>query len=297
VARALPTPVLEVAPGEAVLLREVFALEPAALERSVARAEEPLRPAAARRRGSDPEPILTIAVADALAAGALHLAANGGGITLWAKGLRVGDFSLPVPLESLSGRLWLTDAGIRKGFAAIQKVALAHGRALVATAADRLVLVPPTSERRRALERFLAHCRAVVEAGKDAAGIAPILRHDDPAPAATGALASARLPGLVRVWMPLLLRHALGRPVETDTAWLQWKAAKLRDKKGLLSIELGSRHDWIARALGDAARPRDAYAAAALVVAEVAEQASMPADEVALALARILATSFAGPRQ
>jgi hypothetical protein len=254
------------------------------------------RPSAARRRGSDPEPILTIAVADALGAGALHLAANGGGITLWAKGLRVGDFALPHPLESLSGRLWLTDAGIRKGFAAIQKVALAHGRALVATAADQLVLVPPASERRRALERFLAHCRAAVRAGTDAAGVAPLIDEGRASAGPNGALGPARLPGLVRAWLPLLLRHALGRPVEVDTAWLQWKAAKLRDKKGLLSIELGSRHDWIARALADGAHPRDAIAAAMLVVADIAGPAGIAPDDVALGLARILATSFSGPR-
>jgi hypothetical protein len=250
------------------------------------------------------EPILSVAIVDPLAVGALHLHAEPsesgiqGRIQIWAKSLSVGAFSLPAPLAEVEGRLWLGDAGIRAKHEGIAAVAAREGRALVATAVRQVALAPPGSQRRRALERFLGHCRAAIAEGRDRFGLQGLLAVEA-APAVLRAehALPAKLPPLRRLWLPGIVRHALGKPTSIETAWLSWRAAKLVDPRAIAwTVELGQRQRWNKRALADDASIIDVFLASTVAVADVLAQAEAPRSALAAALLRVLATAHAGPR-
>jgi hypothetical protein len=297
--RELVGPVVEAAPGEAALLVEVLSLSttPTAdgtASTSAATATAQRRPAAVR------EPVVSIAIADPLAVGALHLHAepSAAGIEIWAKGLRVGAVVLPAPLAEVAGKLWLSDDGIRARHEGIEAIAAREGRQLVAAALRQVALAPPGSPRRRALERFVAHCRAALVDGRDRFGLRQMLDAATP-PVVLGAdqATAAKLPPLRRLWLPTIVRHALGRTTSIETTWLSWRAAKLVDARApTWTVELGSRHRWNKRALAEDASIVDVFLAACVAVTDVLAQAEVPPSALAAALLRVLATAHAGPR-
>jgi hypothetical protein len=297
--REIAGPIVEATPGEAALLAEVVGLSttptPDGLTRASASGQtRQERPAGVR------EPMLSVTIADPLAVGALHLHAepSGAGIEIWAKGMRVGAFALPAPLAEVEGKLWLGDAGIRAKHEGIEAIAAREGRALVAAALRQVALAPPGSSRRRALERFLGHCRTAIADGRDHFGLALLLA-GEPEPPVLGAkqATAAKLPPLRRLWLPGIVRHALGRPTSIETTWLSWRAAKLVDPRAIAwTVELGSRHRWNKRAMADEASIVDVFLAANLAVADVLSQTDAPPQALAAALLRVLATAHVGPR-
>ncbi len=299
-ARDLAGPIVEAPPGEAALLVEVLGLpttpkadgSPRAADASTSLSQP--RPAIAR------EPVLSVAIVDPLAVGALHLHAEPGGtgIEIWAKGMRVGAIVLPAPLGDVAGKLWLSDAGIRARHEGIEAIAAREGRAMVATALRQVGLAPPGSSRRRALERFVGHCRAALDSGRDPFGLR-VLLDEGPGPVSlrTDQAVPARLPPLRRLWLPGIVRHALGRSTSIETTWLSWRAAKLVDPRAASwTVELGSRHRWNKRALAEDASIVDVFLAACVAVADVLAQADAPPSALAGALLRVMATAHAGPR-
>ena len=103
---------------------------------------------------------------------------------------------------------------------------------------------------------------------------------------------AARLPAAPRVWLALLVRHALGHATVVDRAWLSWRLAKLADPNARAwRVELGARHAWIRRATADDARAEDVHLAAIAACADVATQARLDHDALAVALLRIVATA------
>jgi hypothetical protein len=258
--------VLEVTPGVACLLSETTPLPVDAPTSS----DHPVGPDRADLRRPDPHapPLCTVTVADRLAAGALVLAPDRTGVSLWARGLRVGDFRLPSPLREISGRLWLTDAGIAAGHAGILALALEQGRQLVGEAQRTVSLHPPNSPARLALQTFLERIREAVSGG-DRLGLAGLFTTPE---ASEDMPTVAALPANPSRWLQPLLRHALARPIHIETAWLSWKALRVLDAHAAGRVELGLRHDWIKRATREGADPEHVFLAAALSVAFAAAE-------------------------
>lgn len=301
--RDLAGPIIEATAGEAALLTEVLRLPTVPKSDGSTRAAAPSEPASPRLPAVIREPVLSVAIVDALAVGALHLPAEIGevaapGIQIWAKGLRVGAITLPAPLSDVTGRLWLSDAGIRARHEGVQAIAAREGRSLVATALRQVALAPPGSPRRRALERFVGHCRTALDSGRDPFGLRALLSGSSaPAVLAASDAVAAKLPPLRRLWLLGIVRHALGRTTSVETTWLSWRAAKLLDAKApTWTVELGSRHRWNKRALAEDASIVDVFLAACVAVADVLSQAEVPPHALAAALLRVLATAHAGPR-
>jgi hypothetical protein len=293
-------PVVMASPGVAALLHEVvkLPLEPIAAPRRRAPVIAPeARTAAAR---VSVEPVLRHPIADALAAGALHILPDGDrqGVDLWARGLRIGELELPSPLSQIGGRLWLSDAGVRVGRPGIEVMVLEHARALVAGAQRQAELAPPGGQRRRVLERFLAHCEAVANAGDDRLQLRSLFaapKRD--AVLSANAATAARLPSLRRLWLGALVRHALGHAAKLETGWLTWRLARLADAAApVWQIELGGRHRWISRAERDDASVLDVQLAALAVASEVLASAAAPRAAIAAALLRVIATAHVSPR-
>jgi hypothetical protein len=283
VGRWLAEPVLEASPAIASLLHETLAVVPALRPQPDA-AEPHARVAPMAVRRVDPAAMLVrVPIASKLCAGALHLADGPNeGIELWARGLRVGAFRLPSPLRELGGRLWLTDAGV-------VKVAVVAGKELVERAIAALALSPPHSSRAAALHVFIDRVRQHVRARPDFMHLRDVVGVDDESVPAIDIAALRRLPP-PRDRLQALLRWALARPVQVDTAWLSWRAVKVLDAATPGRLELGSRHAIVGAALDDRATLEQLWAAAIVVVA--ATLAAAPAlARVDLAFARILATA------
>jgi hypothetical protein len=288
--RGLSAPVLEVPPALAALLAEVEGLRPAALEGARSKGGIVLSSVstAVERRARREEPLVTVPVVDRIAAGALTLEREPTreGISLWARGLRVGTFRLPSPLRNVTGRLWLTDAGIVAGHTGIHALASSHGEELVRAAMAARLLTAPGSPRRGALEAFLSECRQAVAAGDDRAGIgsALMLRAGAPAPA------MKRLPQPLGRGLSLVVRHALEQPAMIETTLLSRQAVRLSDPGGWpWRLRLGRRHPWIRQALRSDADVADVRMAACLVVAEAVRQAGAGTARLTHALLRLLA--------
>jgi hypothetical protein len=289
--RSLETPVVEAPPALAALLAEVAGLAPArgGPGRSTAGIIIPAAHApAVRKGGRREEPLVTVAVVDRLAAGALTLERIPArdGITLWARGLRVGSFRLPSPLRDVTGRLWLTDAGVVAGHAGIHALASRSGIALARAAVRTRLLTPPATVRRRALETFLNECREAVAAGRDRMGVGPALGWGSaPPPDRT----TGRLPQQLGRGLALVVRHALQQPVMIETALLSRTPARLADPAAWpWRLRLGRRHPWIRRGLRDDAQVADVRAAACLVVAEAIRQAGAGGSRLTHACLRLL---------
>ena len=296
--RSLAEPVLEVPPALAALLHEVEGLRPARIgaARHSGIVLAPAAPAPVRRGGRREEPLVTVPVVDRLAAGALTLEREPAseGIALWARGLRVGNFRLPSPLRAVSGRLWLTDAGIAAGHAGLHALALEHGRALARVAVRAHLLTPPGSERRRGIEAFMLECRDAVETGRDRAGVGPMLgwtpvRHHS-------GKSAAALPQALGRGLPLVVRHALEQPAMIETALLSRSLVRVADPDTWpWRLRLGRRHPSIRRGIADHAHPNDVRAAACLVIAEAIRQTHGGASRLVHALQRLLEGALAGP--
>lgn len=308
VARSLEEPVLELPPALAALLAEVEGFRPAR-EPSGRRvsgvtvsvgAASPLR-----KGGRREEPLVTVGVVDRLAAGALALERqpSGEGIVLWARGLRVGTLRLPSPLRGITGRLWLTDAGIVAGHAGLHALALRHGLVLTRAAVRAHLLTPPGSTRRRAIEAFLNACREAVATDRDRAGIGPLLEQFAPRFGvqtgldATTLEASDRktraLPQALGRTLDLVVRHALEQPVMIETALLSRAPVRVAEPAAWpWRLRLGRRHPWIRKGLRDDASPADVRAAACLVVAEAIRQVGGGRDRLVRALVRLLDGAF-----
>lgn len=277
--RELAGPVVVAPPGLAALLHEVLRLPLVVVPDGSSRVAS--TPAAARAVSRTTEPILRWPIADTLAAGALHLGGETRDVELWARGLHVGALVLRAPLAELGGRLWLTDAGIRAGRPAIEAMLQRQAAPLVESARRQAALAPPSSARARALDRFVAHATATAED-----------RRTPPRVVSVDAASVARLPAAPRVWLALLVRHALGHATVVDRAWLSWRLAKLADPNARAwRVELGGRHAWIRRATADDARAEDVHLAAIAACADVATQARLDHDALAVALLRIVATA------
>lgn len=281
--RDLAGPVVVAPPGLASVLHEVLGLALVAVPDGSVRTAS--TPAATRATSRAAEPILRWPIVDVLAVGAMHLGGDGRGVELWARGLHVGELMLRAPLAELGGRLWLTDAGIRAGRPAIETMLLAQARPLVESARRQAVLAPPGSARGRALDRFVDHATATADG--------PLVHRASPSRVVSADAASAaRLPALRRLWLGMLVRHALGRATVIDRAWLSWRLAKLVDPKSpSWTVEVGGRHAWIRRAMADDAHVVDVHLAAIATCADVARQADLDPVTLAIAILRIVATA------
>ncbi|MBK8240046.1 MAG: hypothetical protein IPK74_31365 [Deltaproteobacteria bacterium] len=298
--RDLVGPVIELPPGLASLLHEChhWPLQPQP-DGSRVDAAPPREGAQGASANARAEPVLRHPIADKLAVGALALIDEGrSGVALWARGLHVGDLELPAPFAALGGRLWLSDAGVRAGRPAIEKLVTAQARALFVAARRQAGLAPPGSPRRRALERFIAHCEAVAAAADgDGVGARRAAARSRTRVLSPEAATAARLPPLRRLWLPALVRHALSRPGGFERAWLSWKLVKVaRPDAVAWDLEVGGRHAWIKRAVDDDAGPADVHLAALAVVAEALAQGHAEPLAVTAALLRILATAHVSAR-
>jgi hypothetical protein len=284
--RWLPRPAVEVTPPIAHLLDEYRACETSPMHRPSRRGDAeamvPRRAGVTRRRGE--AALATVSVTDVLAVGALHVDPAHDDITLWARGLSIGSFRLPSPLRSVSGRLWLTDAGISAGHGRILAACIEHARQLFEVAVQTAACSPPDSERRGELDRFIAGVRTAIDAGRNRLGIA---LPDDAGPERDSPGRPPAMRGLPDAWLGPLVRYALGRPVQLESARLSWRAARVMDANEPGRIELGRLDGWIRRALTTDATTESVLLAACLVVAEAV--AAVPAwGPVDLALERLL---------
>jgi hypothetical protein len=292
--RWLSGPALEVTAPIAYLLDELRDCEMAPAAPKGRHRNQTQRPvahrAAPQMRRSGETALATVSVADALAVGALHVDPDHEEISLWARGLEVGKFRIPSPLRAVSGRLWLTDAGVRAGHGHVLALCIERSHELLRQAQAGATLSPPGSERRQGLEAFLRGVRESIARGHDRIGIdldgdghtRPAVGHPPP------------LRGRPDGWLGQLVRYALGRQVQLDSAWFSWRAARVADSRFPGRIELGRLDRWIRSAMSTQASADEVLMAACLVVAESLEQAPhwVPVE---VALERLLLAAAALP--
>jgi hypothetical protein len=283
--RELPGVVIEATPGEARLLHELLGLMPAltaadaGTSPAVGRGDR--RPAI-RRQGHERAPLVTLPVADEIAAGALRIddpdPERPAAIALWAGGLHIDDLTLPAPLDCISGRLWLTRAGLKAGTERLAARLRDLARELVRRALSARLLHPPGSREAEATAALIERLRGAP--ARERGWIADLLPADPDTPRRQWALARSleriplrRLVGGGSERLTQILRQSLAQGVTLETAFLSWQPARIIEappttdpRGGRWSLELGRRDRWIQAAL-----PRDAplaasFDAAALVL-------------------------------
>lgn len=273
VGRRLARVAVEVTPGEAQVLFESCRLEPSPGLRSPGRdggggEERDAGPERVPHRATSPttRPLATCRVLDPMAAGTLELAPDrdGGGVALWARGIHVGTIHLEGRWAAVTGRLWLTHRGIRRGDAGIRADLQRWAAQLGQEAARARLLTPPGTERRRALDEFASEGGV---GGRTDGGsrrlVVDRLRDDPPPP----------LPSRRGLWIQALVRPALPVNVAFDRARLSWQVVRIEGPPSAPTLALGARHRWIQRAIAEEGSAEDAFVAAALVLAETLRQA------------------------
>jgi hypothetical protein len=297
--RDMPEAVVEATPAEASLLHEVLGLQPAAtatmgVERSSHRV-------ARRRRGRSLPPLVEQSVVDPLMVGALRVESHElhGGVALWASGLHADDIRWSGPLASVSGRLWLTPRGVAAGRKRIDRALQDWVHRLVRAAGSERHLMPPDSERRVALEAFVARCTEDPTLGK-------LLQRarggdgDDPM-LSLHRVPLRRLPRAGEERLLQILRQVTGLPLQIETAMLSWKAAKLvhagADRRPPV-LELGRRNAWVKAGLDPDGDLPGAFEAAAVILGMAwsrAEDGPLEprAATMGVALYRLLALAYA----
>lgn len=308
VSRELSDVVVEATPGEARLLHRLIGLAPAAGATSSARTESvPGVRQALRRHGAEETPLVTLPVAEALAAGALRIerAMTPAKVALWAGGLHIDDLQLPAPLDVVGGRLWLTRQGVKAGSGPLAEQIRGLARELVRRALAERLLHPPESVEAQALAALVARLQGAPREGAWIADLLPPAVDGAPARAVALALSLQRQPirrllGGGPERLAQLLRQSLGRPVMVDSAMLSWKTARLEAAgEGEWRVELGRRSARVQRALASDAPAAATYAAAALALALVIAQARQQGlrgatrDDLVVALYRLLALVYA----
>ncbi len=272
VARTIADPVVEASSGLAHALAELRLVRPGAVVTwSATRSETRARPSATRRRGTAREVVLRESIAHRLVAGALTLAPGREEIEVWAKGLRVGSFALSPPWRTVSGRFWLTAAGVKAGHESIRAVALDGAERLRSAAVRAAVLSRPGSERHVALTAFVQRA-TTPDSPRDRSSsgrrVAP-------------ALGSDRLGAL--------LRFALGSAVTVEVSWLSWTAVKYESHGGSVTLTLGGRHPSIKAARAEGASLTELVRAALVVLVELARLRDESPRELDETMTRVLA--------
>ncbi len=308
VSRDLPGPVLEVSLGEATFLHAIFDFPLAGQATVVRQAERPkLSRDPVRRRGRTPPALVSMPLADEMAAGGLRIDVElkPSAITLWSGGLHIENLHLQAPLECVGGRLWLTRQGLRHVSSLGQRVRdLARG--VVQIALDSQLLYEPGSVEHRAVVAFLGNCYAAAHRG-EADLIADLLPERTPTPPRTSYLAHTlnkhpllRLPRDPRPRMLSLLRQTLLMPIRLETAMLSWTLVRSMegpDSGGLWTVELGRRNSAISHALALEADPQTVFVTCALILAEVVPELIkadvLPPAMLTTAYYRLAALAFA----
>ena len=283
---------VEVAPGLASLLARYEGFGVRSREDDVGPRSS--RDAPGRRRAGPRPPLLRGRIDHAAAIGALEVAADGRaqGITVWSRGLKVGELRLPEPLGRVSGRLWLTARGrlIRSG--ELRKIVELLAADLLATAPTQRALVGPEDSRRAGLEALIEYLQGATAAAlrSDArSGSGITVMPAEAAVALAGRLQDAGARARTREsfvrhlhtaserWPvsaglggsdPLAsrVRHALVQKAPVDRATLSWRLLSLEDDRRRLVF--GARNRWVQLA-GDegraAEREPDGLAVASLL--------------------------------
>ncbi|MEZ4383574.1 MAG: hypothetical protein R3A79_19745 [Nannocystaceae bacterium] len=315
--RELPGVVIEATPGEALLLHELLELTPAlAADASPgAAASRSERRPAIRRQGHDRAPLVTLPVADEIAAGALRIddpaPERPAAIALWAGGLHIDDLTLPAPLDCIGGRLWLTRAGLKAGTERLAARLRELARELVRRALAARLLHPPESREAAMIAALIERLRGAP--ARERGWIADLLPVDPDVPRRQWALARSleriplrRLLGGGSERLAQILRQSLGQGVALETAFLSWAPVRILEapaaadpKSGRWSLELGRRDRWVQAALPREAPLAASFDAAALILAVLLARARHeglagcdPVRE-SIAFYRLLALGFA----
>jgi hypothetical protein len=281
VSRELAGAVLEVPPGLAGLLHEVLELEPEAAPRPDASLVEGTIPGPVRKRSRESPALLTYPVVHPLAVGSLKIDADGRshGVALWFKGLRVGELRLPEPLGRVSGRLWLTRQVRHEE---LETAVAAMGRELMQELVRTRGLLSLDGPRRAKFDAVIDYAKSKI-AKNDRLDLAETFGVSSEKPTTEATLDRSlrawplqRLAPQVERWLAEIVIQSVGFRVNLDLAYLSWKVAKVQRirRDGSIDLDLGSRNEWVRRAL-EAPKTGDkltAFEAATLVLAEFFRQ-------------------------